>query len=416
MWRAATPSGTYVFYTEGEQLFRFDVATKTRTAVTEGSAGVLGTLGVSDDGADAYFTATEALSGAENENGEHAVAGKANLYLWSDGALTFVAALDSAADEADWAPRVIETTEGPAEGGKGARVTPSGKDALFVSRARLTSYDNDGHQEMYLYDADLRRLTCASCNPSAAPATTDTFLDRNVLVKEAMLEMTFVTRNLAADGSRVFFQTSEALVPQDVNAEADVYEWERDGTGSCSQMSDGFSLSSGGCVFLVSTGQSQHPSYFGDSDSDGDNVFFFTRQSLVKQDEDQNNDLYDARVGGGLAAQNSTPQPACAADACSGPSGPQPAFGTPASATFVGLGNIPPAVPGAGPGHTAVRLTRARALARALRACAKRKPRRARNRCRAEARKHYAGKRRRKPLTAGKTRHGQPTTSRSRRR
>ena len=35
----------------------------------------------------------------------------------------------------------------------------------------------------------------------------------------------------------------------------------------------------------------------------GNNVFFFTTQGLVAQDRDELVDVYDARVGGGIAAQ-----------------------------------------------------------------------------------------------------------------
>ena len=113
-----------------------------------------------------------------------------------------------------------------------------------------------------------------------------------------------MTRNLSEDGSRVFFQTQEALVPQDKNGQTDVYEWEREGAGSCEHASASFSASNGGCLYLISTGESDKPSYFGDASANGSNVFFFTRQSLVGQDRDENYDIYDARIDGGIAAQN----------------------------------------------------------------------------------------------------------------
>ena len=65
-----------------------------------------------------------------------------------------------------------------------------------------------------------------------------------------------------------------------------------------------FSASNGGCLYLISTGESAEPSYFGDASANGDDVFFFTRQSLVGQDRDENYDIYDARIDGGIAAQN----------------------------------------------------------------------------------------------------------------
>jgi hypothetical protein len=37
------------------------------------------------------------------------------------------------------------------------------------------------------------------------------------------------SRYLSDDGGRVFFNCSDALVPQDINGAEDVYEWEADG-------------------------------------------------------------------------------------------------------------------------------------------------------------------------------------------
>jgi hypothetical protein len=48
----------------------------------------------------------------------------------------------------------------------------------------------------------------------------------------------------------VFFDTYEALVSQDTNGQADVYEWEREGAGSCP------AGSADGCVYLLSGGTS----------------------------------------------------------------------------------------------------------------------------------------------------------------
>jgi hypothetical protein len=101
--------------------------------------------------------------------------------------------------------------------------------------------------------------------------------------------------NMAANGKRVFFESTDALVPQDKNGTVDVYEWEAGGTGSCRR--------SRGCVYLISSGKSGAPSYFEDADRSGRNVFFLTLGRLVGRDRDKNYDLYDARVNGGFAAQ-----------------------------------------------------------------------------------------------------------------
>jgi hypothetical protein len=68
-FREATPEGRYVFYTEDEQLYRYDLGSEGEPpreapplALSEGAAGVLGTLAVSSDGSYAYFAATGVLA------------------------------------------------------------------------------------------------------------------------------------------------------------------------------------------------------------------------------------------------------------------------------------------------------------------------------------------------------------------
>ena len=91
---------------------------------------------------------------------------------------------------------------------------------------------------------------------------------------------------------------------------------------------------------MISSGKSEFPSFFGDASEDGSSVFFFTRQQLVGQDKDELQDVYDARVGGGLAAQNQIPPPACeSGEACHGPAQTPPAEGSPATPNFSGPGN-----------------------------------------------------------------------------
>jgi hypothetical protein len=348
-WRAATADGSEVFYTEGEDLYRFDVAGETREALTSGAAGVLGTLGIStENGSYAYFVAGGVLADNENSNAEKAQAGKANLYEWHSDETIFVARLSigSEYDEYDWRGFYRSNLDvAPATGEKSSRVIPDGTTVLFGSRARLTSYDNAGEGELYLYDAASGKLTCVSCNPSGAPATSEAYLAGNLSIVAAPERNAFLTRNLSEDGSRVFFQTREALVPQDKNGQTDVYEWEREGAGGpggCSRSSASFSEPSGGCLYLISTGESDDPSYFGDASADGSNVFFFTRQSLVGQDRDENDDLYDARVEGGIAAQNPPPPASCTGEGCLGPVDPPTVLDAPASATFSGAGNLKP--------------------------------------------------------------------------
>jgi hypothetical protein len=185
-------------------------------------------------------------------------------------------------------------------------------------------------------------------------------------------------------------------VPQDANGQADVYEWEREGTGSCEHAGASFNERDGGCLYLISTGESAEPSYFGDASANGEDVFFFTRQSLVGQDRDNNVDIYDARVDGGIAAQNPPPPASCAGEGCLGPVAAAPVFASPSSATFAGSASPPPQ-PAARPKP----LTSAQRLARALKTCGRKPEKGKRRTCEARARKRY-GKQARKPVTRGR--------------
>ena len=409
-WRAATPSGSFVFYAEGGDLYRYHVAGKQREALTSGAAGVQGTLGISNDGSYVYFVATGKIAGDKNGNGEEAEEGADNLYEWHEVVAThtvtttFVARLlgpmsGENRDEPDWRAydRGASEGSGPSGGEKSSRVAPDGKAVLFSSVSRLTSYDNDGKIEFYLYDAELPlspgNPVCVSCSPRESPAVSGAYLTaaNGDLSASPSPRNALLTHNLSSDGSRVFFQTEEALVPGDKNEQTDVYEWEREGAGSCERVSERFSARDEGCLYPISTGQSAQPSYFGDAGAAGEAVFFFTRQSLVSQDQDLNVDVYDARVDGGIAAQNPSPPPApCTGETCRGAWGASPVFGVPSSATITGDGNlVSPPVMKPKP------LSRALKLARALKACEK-KRRKKWSSCRARARKRY-GKKTAKP-------------------
>jgi hypothetical protein len=355
-WRGSTPDGLYGFFTseakltpsataspEHPDLYRFDVETKElidlTTEAPEG-AGVLGVVGISDDGAYVYFVAEGVLA-------EGAKAEKANLYEWHKAtggttSVTFIASLQKEEDAIDWLAYSLIGGEpgGVAGGGKGSRVTPDGKTLLFSSVKPVTGYENSEQHELYLYSAErpvsASNPVCVSCNPSGAPAKTEAYLSHTTGSPSPANRNAFMTRNLSDDGDRVFFETEEILVPQDTNGQMNVYEWEREGISECMGSSENYYASSGGCLYLISSGTSSSESYFGDADAEGDNVFFFTRQSLVGQDRDSNVDLYDARVDGGIATQNPLPSamPCVSVEECQEALVVPSAMGPPLSVTF----------------------------------------------------------------------------------
>ena len=119
---------------------------------------------------------------------------------------------------------------------------------------------------------------------------------------------TYASRPLSSDGSRLFFNSFDALLPRDTNGQMDVYEWEAPGAGNCTASPDNPSYfpGRGGCIYLISSGESSYESEFWEASADGSDVFFTTESSLLPQDPGSI-DLYDARIGGGFPQPSEPP-------------------------------------------------------------------------------------------------------------
>lgn len=317
-----------------------------------GHANVRGVVGASENGSYVYFVA-EGVLGDGAEKG--ATTQSYNLYLLHEGeAPRFIAAL-SASDDRVQPLTLNEAVYGdwrPGLGNRTAEVTPDGSQLVFMSTRNLTGYESDEQQEVYIYDREgdggKGALSCVSCNPSGespsnsyektggevSPAGWAAFV-------QASYSNTYLPRWMSKDGDRVFFDSREALVPQDTNGRIDVYEWEREGAegGSCALKTP--ASPSGGCVYLLSGGASTDNSYFADASESGDDVFIVTRAKLIPKDESETFALYDARVG----APRALSPPQCSGSGCQGVPGAPPIFATPSSVTFSGVGNFPPLSP-----------------------------------------------------------------------
>jgi DNA-binding beta-propeller fold protein YncE len=382
------------------------------------ASGVLGNIvGVDESGDRVYFVANgrltpDAVHGdCPNKAGASSLPAadtSCNLYVY-DGASeeTRLVAVLSGRDFPDWGSEDVSSLMWLT-----ARVSPNGRYVAFMSQRSLTGYDNrDAHsgaadEEVFSYDYERSQLTCVSCARSGArpSGVFDSGAFPGLLVDRAAIwrgqwvaasvpgwtnvgkvgqpvRAPHQSRYLDNDG-RVFFNSSDDLVPRDVNGQFDVYEYEPDRTGSCGSES--------GCVALMSSGQDAGETAFLDASNEGEDVFFLTSAKLSLNDTDSLNDVYDAHVCAAApdcpAAASGAPPRCETTDACRAAPSPQPdIFGAPASATFSGAGNLaPPAA--------AVKTklpTRAQRLAKALTACNKHRAKRQRDSCERLARKRY---------------------------
>lgn len=441
IYQSMSSDGTKIFYLENGELYMYEWPLGEPTGVStdltsdhllgEPSADVQETVSnISDDGSYVYFVAKGSLAVG-------ATSGDNNLYVAHESGgvwgVSFIAALADA-DRPSWFAR--RDSKAPFLGNVSSRVSPNGRFLAFMSQLPLTGYDNTDEfsgqrdEEVFLYDAVAARLVCASCDPSGArplgvldDGANELLVDREgTWINISSVEedrrtdhwlagsvpgwvglnnmlVTYQPRFLSNSG-RLFFDSSDGLVPGDTNGLEDVYEFEPEGVGGCSGSSAG---SSGlevfvhevagsvvdGCVGLVSSGTSGAESAFLDASENGDDVFFVTGSKLSKEDYDKGYDVYDAHV-----CTNSVPcrtvtesLPPCeSGDECKLPPTPQPEiFGAPSSSTFEGVGNVEAPRVSKQPAKSLL----VRKLARALQVCHKKRGRARRHACEVRAKRAY---------------------------
>jgi hypothetical protein len=343
----ASPDGSRAFFASSDQLtsaaptgggmYEFDTVTNSLTYLR--GVGASPILVSSKDGSDFIF---------------NAAGGTGALSLWS---------------EAGGEGGTVTQVEPYPVGGE-ARATPDGSVFAFESAAEFPGFNNGGehiqlhgeggpfrNQQVYRYDVAENSLSCVSCPPRGVTPTGNAYMSHD----EGYGEQNggnplFANRGISEDGSRIFFDSPDPLVPQDTNTAAptpiadsdnlqehdrDVYEWEN------------------GRLFLISTGTSHEDSYFGDNSASGNDVFFSTTQGLSPGDTDEAYDVYDARVPRPGDNPPAVPAP-CEGDVCQGPPSEPALLSPPASATFNGLGNptSPPAATPPAPKKTTKKATK----------------------------------------------------------
>ena len=255
---------------KGSDLYSYDVETGDLTDLTvdhepadkETGAGVEHVVGASRDASYIYFIASGKLAPG-------GTSGSRNVYVEHDGEIKFVAT----------------NPVGTFETGFPFYVTPNGLYAGFMTNEPQTGYDNAGHTEVYKYTYN-GALECASCRPDGEPPDGDAAI---------------VGRVVSEDGSKVFFQSNDAIVPRASSGLMNVFEYE------------------GSEVHLLSPGGGGQALLVGASLS-GDDVFVATFDELARG-EGPVFAVYDARVGANVPPQAETA--GCQGENCRGPGSPR---------------------------------------------------------------------------------------------
>jgi hypothetical protein len=406
IFQGASEDGSKVFFlteqellpgAEGKNLYEYDFvnrASKKIVRVSTGSAKpeVLGVSRVSEDGSHVYFVARGALTAA-NKEGNEPTEGEPNLYVFERdatfpaGRLAFVGTL-SEEDSQDWS----EADERPVQ------ATTDGRYVVFESVAPLTPGDTSVLPQVFEYDATEERLARVS-NGQAGYADGQASADEHgaaINVQEYSRLGGFkpgrrlTALAVSADGSAVLFRSSGALTPlaleaSEAGAES-IYEYRSSGA-----IADGD-------TFLISDGKNKLTPQGNPAGltPDGINAFFLSIDQILPQDGDQQFDLYDARSGGGFPALPASP--ACAGESCQGAPSSQPLLAAGPTLSVPGTPNPPSPPPPLAPEVIKAKVkakakapTRAQRLAKAIKAC-RRKKAKQRSSCEKQARKRYGAK------------------------
>ena len=347
-------------------------------------AQVLGVVRDSEDGSHVYFVAEGVLTKAPNSEGTAAAPGGRNLYVYDTETerTAFIGTLQSQAEEGGANLQIWRQADSRA-----AQATPNGRYLLFSSLAHLTADDTSGPlvPQLFLYDAETAHLARVSIGQGgfAADGNSNSARDTPYINEpdygydEATRPTTTASSSNLTESGAVFFTSADGLTPQALSGQSNVYEY------------------SAGGLYLISDGQDTTVGSEGQSSvglltvaAAGQDAFFTTASSLVPQATGSQVSWYDARAGGGFPAPVS---PVECGQACQRPGYFVPSLGAPPSTSYLAGENATPAALHVQPSVQAGALTRAPALASALRAC-RHKRRSLRKACERRASLRYAGR------------------------
>jgi hypothetical protein len=248
----------------GSDLYSYDVSSGVLTDLTVDTkpadaatgANVEAVLGASRNAEYLYFVATGDLATG-------ATSGERNLYVEHDGDIEFIAT--------------------DPEPGAHFYVTPNGLHAAFSTSEPIGGYDNAGFAEVYRYGYG-EGIECASCRPDGEPPNAPASI---------------AGRALSDDGTRLFFQSADAVLPAAQSAAANVYEY------------------LDGQVHLLTPGEGDPAILLGGSAS-GDDVFIASFEELSPQGQGKVFAIYSARVNAVVPGPDES-KFVCQNEGCRGP-------------------------------------------------------------------------------------------------
>ena len=393
------------------------------------AAEVQGVTRISEDGSHVYFVAKGVLTG-KNAGGAEPEPGANNLYVFGrdaqfpEGRTAFIATLSSETEAelikneepcATLSGVPKEECEEPfkseynrknaadedlwnIDGEAHAQATPDGRFLVFSTATDLTAPEDTSEvSQVFRYDAETGELTRVSIGQRVAgecPArkkveerfncngNTDTF----------GVEIGSPTAGrpaaISEDGSYIVFQSADGLTPGALNGQEETFEVNGE---ERTYFANNVYEYHNGEVSLISDGRDTSATISGIGESSvrvegmtpsGSDIFFTTADRLVPQDTDTEQDIYDARIGGGFPAPVPTP---CQEEACQGAPAAAPLFGASSSTTLSGAGNLTPQPAAAAPKPKTAAQIKAEKLAKALKACKKDKKKTKRTKCEKQA-------------------------------
>jgi hypothetical protein len=327
----ATPDGSRVFFTatagltepsnsEGTDLYEYNLEAHKLVdrSVTpaKGGARVAKFVAGATDGSRVFFTSRNQLvpgSGrtlAQNE--------KANTYsIYGEdesGQITYVGAIGGGLEE-------VNLTTLSEEPEWTSQASADGRYLLFQSKLNLTGYESGEKNEAYLYDASegSHGTICISCRRDGSPSVQ--VYNYSVLPRGQGLGNERRQPQFLIDPGgvpRIFFSSPDALAPNAVEGQNNIYEWVNDQV---------FRLAGAPAGTQVPAFGGYYSTFAGASASGGD-VYLSSPENLSWEDGDQRISMFDARIGAG------SPPPAPPAEPCAASrEGPNSCQGTLQGAT-----------------------------------------------------------------------------------